>query len=62
MPPVILWALGAIGATLAAKLLARQARRINAELHPDETQPVDLGHVKVQKLERDPKTGIYRPK
>jgi hypothetical protein len=62
MPPVVLWALGAIGATLVAKWLAREARRINAELHPEEPHPVDLGRVKGRKLEQDPETGIYRPK
>jgi hypothetical protein len=60
MPPLILWALGAAGAAIVGRVLYRESRRINAELHP-EPQPAnerDAGH----KLERDPTTGVYRPK
>ncbi len=58
MPPLIIWALGAIGATVAARWLIKEARRINAELHPAEPVPERDG---AAKLIRDPKTGIYRP-
>ena len=34
MPPVVLWVIGAVGAFAAAKWIAREAKRINAELHP----------------------------
>ncbi len=34
MPLAVLWILGAVGALAAAQLIAREARRINAELHP----------------------------
>ena len=60
MPPVILWALGAVGAAVAGRWLYREAQRINAELHPDEPAPAD--DPPRRKLERDPHTGIYRPK
>ena len=60
MPPLILWALGAIGAAVAGRFLYKEARRVNAELHPEPPQPVD--ERPVHKLERDPHTGIYRPK
>ena len=58
MPPLILWALGAVGGAIAGRWLYREAQRINAELHPE--QRVD--ETPVRTLERDPRTGIYRPK
>lgn len=57
MPPVILWALGAIGAAVIGRFVMKEARRVNAELHPEPVAERD-----VQRLERDPKTGVYRPK
>jgi hypothetical protein len=59
MPPLIVWALGAIGAIALARLIAKEARRINAELHPAAPVPRDDEAVT---LERDPTTGVYRPK
>jgi hypothetical protein len=61
MPPLIVWALGALGAAVLVRVIAREARRINAELHPRQPAPVD-GDTEAVRLERDPKTGIYRPK
>jgi hypothetical protein len=62
MPPLILWALGAVGAAVAGRWLYREARRVNAELHSDEPPtPVDE-RASARKLERDPRTGVYRPK
>ena len=34
MPPLIVWALGAVGAIALARLIAKQARRIGAQLNP----------------------------
>jgi hypothetical protein len=59
MPPLIVWALGAVGAVALARLIVREARRINAELHP--AAPASGDHDAVT-LERDPATGVYRPK
>jgi hypothetical protein len=59
MPPLIVWALGVVGAMALARLIVREARRINAELHPATPAPADGEAVT---LERDPKTGVYRPK
>jgi len=59
MPPLILWALGAVGAAVAGRLLYKEAQRVNAELHP-EPRPGD--ELPAHKLERDPHTGVYRPK
>ena len=61
MPPVILWMLGALGAAAAGRWLMREARRVNAELHPEHAAPVDE-RASLRKLERDPATGVYRPK
>ena len=59
MPPLILWAAGVVGATVVGRWIWKEARRINAELHPERTpaQEIEMG-----KLERDPETGVYRPK
>ena len=59
MPPLIVWCLGVIGAVALARLIVREARRINAELHPATPAPRDDDSVT---LERDPATGVYRPK
>ena len=59
MPPLIVWALGVVGAVALARLIVREARRINAELHPATPAPADGEPVT---LELDPATGIYRPK
>jgi hypothetical protein len=59
MPPAIIWALGAFGALVAARWLAREAQRINALLHPEDAAPAEA---EVRTLEQDPVTGIYRPR
>jgi len=58
MPPVILWAIGIVGAALASRVLYREAKRVNAVLHPEPPRE----EPPVRNLERDPRTGIYRPK
>ena len=60
MPPLILWALGAASAAIVGRVLYRESQRINAELHPEprSASERDSAH----RLERDPKTGVYRPK
>jgi hypothetical protein len=62
MPPVILWMLGAVGAVAAGRWLYREARRINAELHPEHGAASADERAGARKLERDPQTGVYRPK
>ena len=62
MPPLILWALGAVGAAFAGRWIYKEARRVNDELHPpEETKAADEPRA-ARKLERDPETGVYRPK
>ena len=58
MPPLILWAAGIIGAAVLGRVLYRESRRVNARLHPEQAAE----EPPVGKLERDPKSGVYRPK
>ena len=60
MPPLILWALGAAAAAVLGRVLYSESQRINADLHP-EPESTNEGHA-AHKLERDPQTGVYRPK
>jgi hypothetical protein len=62
MPPVVLWIVGAVGATAVVKWLAREGRRINAELDAARTRASGDSTVRRDDLERDPQTGIYRPR
>jgi hypothetical protein len=60
MPPVIVFALGIIGAAAVGRWLYRESLRINAQLHPAE--PAPIAERDPVPLERDPRTGVYRPK
>jgi hypothetical protein len=55
--PVLAWTLGLLGAAVVAKMLAKELRRVNEQLHARET-PV---REKIPVLRRDPKSGIYQP-
>ena len=63
MPPIVSCVLGAVGALAAAKWIADEARRINAELHPMRydgfAEAPDRGAFAT--LRRDPASGVYRP-
>jgi hypothetical protein len=63
IPPVIAWAVGAIGAVVMSKLVAREWRRVNDELDARE-HAQRAAKVRVEErgtLRRDPVTGVYRP-
>lgn len=62
MPPVLVAILGAVGAMLAAKWLMKEARRINAELHPpaDDLRAGNMQREPIPTLRRDA-SGVYRP-
>jgi hypothetical protein len=60
MPPVILWAIGALSALAAAKLLSSASRRAKADL--DRLRRDGAVAKPVEKLERDPQSGVYRPR
>ena len=61
IPPVIGWALVAIGGAAVVKLAAKEWRRVNAALHPREPAPEEIKRDKLPKLKRDPASGEYRP-
>jgi membrane protein implicated in regulation of membrane protease activity len=64
IPPVIAWAVGAVGAVVMSKLLAREWRRVNEELDARERDQQRAAKVRVEDrgtLRRDPVTGVYRP-
>ena len=62
MPPVIICVLGVVGAVAAARWIAAETRRINAQLHPEAfdrlAAPDDRDAMAT--LRRD-RSGIYRP-
>jgi hypothetical protein len=60
MPPLIIWAVGAIGAVALAKLLANASRKANEEL--ESIRRERTVERPIETLERDPKTGEYRPR
>jgi hypothetical protein len=60
MPPAFLWALGAIGAALAAKLLADAGRKANRDLEEVRASKNEE-RAKIPTLQRDPESGRYRP-
>jgi len=61
MPPVVIWIVGAVGVAALAKWLAREGRRINAELDAARSRSAAKA-TRSTNLERDPQTGVYRPK
>jgi hypothetical protein len=63
IPPMIAWTVGAIGAVVMSKLVAREWRRINDELDARERhERAARARVKDRgTLRRDPATGVYRP-
>jgi hypothetical protein len=62
MPPLVMWIAGAVGATVVARWLVREVRRINAELDAVRAQSGGEPVGDRPNLERDPQTGVYRPK
>lgn len=60
MPPLFIVALGALGAAALVKVIAAESRRVNDTLKRQ--QAADAGELKTIALERDPKTGDYRPR
>jgi len=60
LSPLIGWALGALGAAVVAKVVAKEWQRINNELH---RAPVTEAPAResIPALRRDPQSGVYRP-
>jgi hypothetical protein len=61
LSPLIGWALGALGAAVVAKVLAKEWRRVNDALHPRQPFAEAPAREKIPALRRDPKSGVYRP-
>jgi HAMP domain-containing protein len=61
LPPVIAWTLAAIGAVAVSKVLAREWRRVNAELDARERASQAVARDDLPTLRRDPHSGVYRP-
>ena len=63
MPPVILFAIGVVGAAALVRWCAREVLRVNSELDDVRAraavEPVDRNAL--PKLKQDPKSGEYRP-
>ena len=60
IPPVLALTLGVIGSVAVARWIAKEARRINAELHPQPPEAVSNPGM-TARLRRDPASGVYRP-
>ena len=61
LPPLIGWALGALGAAVVAKVVAKEWQRINDELHRREPFTEAAARDNIPALRRDPHSGVYRP-
>jgi hypothetical protein len=62
MPPLIVFALGVVGAAALVRWCTREVHRVNAELDEVRAQAVDSkDRDALPKLKRDPETGEYRP-
>jgi len=63
MPPVMIFALGLVGAAALVRWCYKEVHRVNSELDGlranASAEPVDRNAL--PKLKRDPKTGEYRP-
>jgi len=60
MPPLIVFALGVMGAAVLARWCIKEVHRVNAEL--DEVRAAEpLDRNNLPQLKADPKTGEYRP-
>jgi hypothetical protein len=62
MPPLIVWALGVLGAVALGRWIAGELRRRSAEVHARQAEGLRGERERGATLERDPVTGIYRPK
>jgi hypothetical protein len=60
-PPLIGWALGALGAAMVAKVLAKEWQRVNDKLHAREPFAEAPVRENMPVLRRDPQSGVYRP-
>jgi hypothetical protein len=63
MPPLVVFALGVVGAAVLARWCVKEVQRVNAELDEMRAKASVEPHDRnaMPKLKPDPKTGEYRP-
>jgi len=62
MPPLVVFALGVMGAAVLVRWCVKEVHRVNSELDEVRAQTVEpLDRAALPKLKPDPKTGEYRP-
>ncbi|HXQ83379.1 MAG TPA: hypothetical protein VN769_04875 [Xanthobacteraceae bacterium] len=63
MPPLIIFALGVVGAAALVRWCVKEVHRVNSELDEVRTKASVEPHDRdaMPKLKRDPETGEYRP-
>jgi len=63
MPPLIMFALGVMGAAVVVRWCAREVQRVNTELDDVRAKAAaePLDRSRLPQLKPDPKTGEYRP-
>jgi hypothetical protein len=62
LPPLFVWAIGALGAAAVVKVAVKEWRRINTELDAAKDVPAAEPAIEtLPKLKRDPDSGVYRP-
>jgi hypothetical protein len=60
-PPLIAFALAAIGIATLSRLLTREWQRVNAELDAHKRAAAAVASRDLPTLRLDPVTGVYRP-
>lgn len=61
LPPVLAVALGLIGSVAVARWIAKEAKRVNAVLHPQADHAAEPQEAPIKRLRRDPASGVYQP-
>lgn len=61
VPTLLAWVVGTFGAAALAKFIAKEHRRVNADLEAARARADKRPDQPPLTLKRDPKTGIYRP-
>jgi hypothetical protein len=60
VPPLIKFALGALGAAAIVHWAVREARRFNEELERAKAAKIGMRPEQLPKLRRDPASGVWR--
>jgi len=61
IPPLVKFALGALGAAALVHWVVKETRRVNAELERVRAEPIDpVARKSMPTLRRDPRSGEYR--